>query len=253
MIVDLFSFRGRASRSEFWLIHIVCGSLQAVAVLYLMFKSPAFAKFINHGNVALSGLTARNFIDAVSINRSTMLTIFLAPLVITVATAVRRLHDRDRSGWWVVAMLLPVFVALFLSDVHGGARPVEVDVLAILSAAWYFCELGVLDGSPGANSYAPARAVPEKHLDDDHPPLESERALRNAEAAMDRAIAERRAMTPAPEGEAPKYVDRRQGRPDTREVKVERRMGGDRRKGTQPGQAGQAGQTTGQGFGRRAS
>ena len=246
MILNLFSFKGRASRAEFWTIHLVAMALQALAIIYLMLQSPALAKYYQNGSISLQVFNARNFIDSISINRTTMLTIFLAPLVLQVAVAVRRLHDRDKPGAWVVAMLLPIFLALFLGDFRPEvARPSEIDILAIASAAWYFSDLGVLDGSPGANSYAASRKPVDKAtvVLYDVPPTESQRSNRNAEEAMDRAINERRAVAGAATGDAaPAFKDRRQGQPDNRANPVERRTGGDRR---QRGQGGQFGRRSG--------
>ncbi|CAA9405239.1 MAG: hypothetical protein AVDCRST_MAG01-01-1278 [uncultured Rubrobacteraceae bacterium] len=65
----------------------------------------------------------------------------LATLVPILALSVRRLHDIDRSGWWVLTYLLPLIGPL---------------VLLVFA---------VLDGTPGDNRYGPnpkgatARAV----------------------------------------------------------------------------------------------
>lgn len=56
----------------------------------------------------------------------------LALLVPSIAVAVRRLHDTDRSGWWVLISLVPVI---------GGI------VLLVFT---------VQDGTPGSNRYGPS-------------------------------------------------------------------------------------------------
>jgi uncharacterized membrane protein YhaH (DUF805 family) len=56
----------------------------------------------------------------------------LATLVPGIAVTFRRLHDTDRSGWWLLIALVPVIGAL---------------VLFILM---------VLDSHPGANRYGPS-------------------------------------------------------------------------------------------------
>ncbi len=250
----LFSFEGRASRYEFWAIHATTIALQVFAVTYVMLQSSMLTKDVHAGTISLSSLSTRNFIDSLSINRSTLLIILLTPLLMQFAVAWRRLHDRDKSGGWAIAMLLPIVLALFLNDIRPGmTRPNDVDLLAIVAATWYFVELGILEGSPGANSYAPRRQVSaaiEEHapltmktlIVEDHPPLPG-RTSQGAEEAMDRAIAERRMRRDAGEAQvAPAFVDRRTGKPDTREVKVERRSGRDRRAGAPT-----------QGFGRRSA
>ena len=48
----------------------------------------------------------------------------LATLLPLVAAAVRRLHDTDRSGWWILISLLPLVgqVIFFVFLVTGGTR-----------------------------------------------------------------------------------------------------------------------------------
>jgi len=55
----------------------------------------------------------------------------LGTLIPTIAVTVRRLHDTDRSGWWILLELVPVI---------GG-----IVVLV------FTC----LDGTPGSNKYGP--------------------------------------------------------------------------------------------------
>lgn len=47
----------------------------------------------------------------------------LAILIPSLAIAVRRLHDLDRSGWWLIAMFVPLVnlgLVLYLLIVKGG-------------------------------------------------------------------------------------------------------------------------------------
>jgi uncharacterized membrane protein YhaH (DUF805 family) len=118
-------FSGRARRTEYWmftlfsvLISIALGVVDALA-----FGSGSFA--------ALSGgVTA-------SVNLGVLGTIyFLAVLLPTLAVTVRRLHDTDRSGWWILISLVPLvggivlLVFLVLEGTRGpnrhGAAPKAV-------------------------------------------------------------------------------------------------------------------------------
>lgn len=49
------------------------------------------------------------------------------------AVFVKRWHDRDKSGWWVLINLIPVIGWL-----------------------WTLIECGFLDGTPGSNKYGPS-------------------------------------------------------------------------------------------------
>ena len=56
----------------------------------------------------------------------------LLTLVPSLAMNVKRCHDRDRSGWFILVMLIPL---------AGGI--------------WYFIEAGCLRGTVGPNKYGP--------------------------------------------------------------------------------------------------
>lgn len=87
----------------------------------------------------------------------------LAVLVPSIAVAVRRLHDTDRSGWWILAPLAP-YVVVILAGMMAVASPdmaavagilamiamLAVVVLAIVLLVFYFME-----GTRGPNKYGP--------------------------------------------------------------------------------------------------
>jgi uncharacterized membrane protein YhaH (DUF805 family) len=88
-------FEGEASRSEFWWFFLFTGVV-----------SFALALVSNK----LSGLFS------------------LAVLVPFIAVTVRRLHDTNRSGWWVLIWILPVvgWLILVFLLVQEGDRPQSV-------------------------------------------------------------------------------------------------------------------------------
>ena len=60
----------------------------------------------------------------------------------------KRLHDRGRSGWWSMLILIAV-VAVWLQPEHF------LDFLFSLVILWSVVELGVMGGEQGANRYGP--------------------------------------------------------------------------------------------------
>ncbi len=77
----------------------------------------------------------------------------------SLAVSVRRLHDIDRSGWWVLLPIMPVvlvFVAVFAGDVLGsasvmifaGVALLGVLICGLLLLVWYCTE-----GTPGPNRF----------------------------------------------------------------------------------------------------
>ncbi len=71
---NYINFSGRASRSEFWWF-VLFGLVSTILLIWVPFLGWIYA---------------------------------LAVLLPTVAVAVRRLHDRDQSGWWAIAWFLPL-------------------------------------------------------------------------------------------------------------------------------------------------
>lgn len=107
-------FSGRARRQEFWLF--------VVLIMILNFAA-AF------GDMALGTYNKDYEIGFISGVLSLMM------LVPSLSVQVRRLHDTDRSGWWIFIILVPVLgamILLILSCLQGtegdnryGADPKE--------------------------------------------------------------------------------------------------------------------------------
>ncbi len=86
-------FSGRARRKEYWyfvLFNFIIGLVLAaiVALLGSIFHTEGFK--------VLNGLYS------------------LAVLIPSLAVTVRRLHDTDRSGWWILIGLVPLVGAIVL-------------------------------------------------------------------------------------------------------------------------------------------
>jgi uncharacterized membrane protein YhaH (DUF805 family) len=114
------TFRGRAARSEFWffwlftiIVLIVAGILDSILGTGFTMTNPA------------TGLEERAGYGYVYLLAG------LALLLPSLAVAVRRLHDTNHSGWWLLIGLIPLL---------GG----------ILLLVWY-----VTKGTPGDNQYGP--------------------------------------------------------------------------------------------------
>jgi uncharacterized membrane protein YhaH (DUF805 family) len=84
------NFSGRATRSEFW-----------YWVLFAVLASIAAGLI----DIALFGLEGSSAIESL-----VGLALFLPGL----AVSVRRLHDLDRSGWWVLLGLIPLVGVIIL-------------------------------------------------------------------------------------------------------------------------------------------
>lgn len=101
----LFGFRGRVPRRIWWLYGVLATSGVGVIATVLL---------------RVVGFGAAQVEDAVNF-------LLLWPVV---AVSVKRWHDRDRSGWWVLVCLLPVIGWL-----------------------WALVDNGLRRGTPGPNRY----------------------------------------------------------------------------------------------------
>jgi len=106
----LFSFEGRIPRRIFW------GVSLGMSAVFILFYPLVFAVFGEESPVT-AGVIFITYI----------------PLIwILLAVQVKRWHDRDKSGWWVLIQLIP-----------------------IIGPIWAFIETGCLRGTVGANSFGP--------------------------------------------------------------------------------------------------
>lgn len=125
------SFEGRASRSEFWW----------------------FALFMLLINVAVNLVSG--FLPSAAGNGLSALVslVFLLP---NIGVTARRLHDRNLSGWWQLAPIvpaIPLLAMLFTMSVAEAAL-VLVCLLAAAAGIWLFVML-ILPGTPGPNRFGP--------------------------------------------------------------------------------------------------
>lgn len=122
----LFSFEGRTSRAKFWLGLLIQAIGFGIAV-GLVLASSALLNHVGPGAV-LAFL------------------IVIPVLISNFAVGAKRLHDRDKSGWW----LLLFFV---LPAVLGAIDQPIAEVASALISLCMIVELGCLRGTSGANSY----------------------------------------------------------------------------------------------------
>jgi uncharacterized membrane protein YhaH (DUF805 family) len=132
----LFSWKGRIGRAQFWLLYLI-GTVIGVVL-----------------GVAMGLFLGREAMRA----GNTLTLIALVPMMFLIASAiVRRLHDRNRSGWW-----LPAYYAVYVGGVLLATRsdPDSTQATAIYVAImalsiWAVLEVGVLRGTVGENRFGP--------------------------------------------------------------------------------------------------
>jgi uncharacterized membrane protein YhaH (DUF805 family) len=130
----LFSLNGRTSRIGFWRTLLFVTLMTAVAWVIALFAILQFGPPAGVLLLALAPLLYMNF-----------------------AVCVRRLHDRDKSWWWLLGFILIPLVAPALKG-HG----VGILALAIMSLIgigvwiWGWVEIGFRAGVARPNRFGPA-------------------------------------------------------------------------------------------------
>lgn len=88
-------FNGRSMRGEYWFF-----SLYATLIM-----------FVAMGIDKLIGIQFFNWLDPFSETSNSGIVSalwILGTLIQSISVTVRRLHDRGRSGWWIIALFVPV-------------------------------------------------------------------------------------------------------------------------------------------------
>jgi uncharacterized membrane protein YhaH (DUF805 family) len=142
-----FSFRGRVNRAKYWVVIVV------VAVVDGILRGIGFVAEQRAGDSLAALLT----LLAIAL---VILGVAAAFFVAGLAVATKRLHDRDKSAWWLLVFyLLPAVLAAtgagvtLATDSWLGIGLFGAVTFAI--GAWAFIELGCLRGTPGPNRYGP--------------------------------------------------------------------------------------------------
>ena len=137
-----FGFKGRLNRARYLVVELILLTLWFM----LWVKSPF--QFPSHW-VVLPWVAA------------------IAMIWVNLAVTAKRLHDRDRSGWWSVAVFIVnrlsyVYYALFFGLSFGVDIPIAEQLLLVMLAValsllqtWIVIELFFLTGTDGANRFGP--------------------------------------------------------------------------------------------------
>ena len=97
------------------------------------------------------------------------LAISLALFYPAIAVTTKRLHDRNKTGWYTALLWLPLLVQMTTGYFDGLGwleRAYNLSTWLLLEMAavgsWFFIELGFLPGTAGRNKYGPEPGVDEE-------------------------------------------------------------------------------------------
>jgi uncharacterized membrane protein YhaH (DUF805 family) len=177
----LFSFVGRVNRAKLWLFLLIILAFEIVAGIAVM-STLGLQNIMDvaDGSAPLTVLTGNGAAQIVCAIVGLGL---LALLYAGLAVAAKRLHDRNKSGWWLLVFYLLPFVLNFPRQIavlhamadgsfmriaqHGGTMALGGPLATILGgiasliSLWAFVELYCLRGTAGDNRFGSDPLAPK--------------------------------------------------------------------------------------------
>jgi uncharacterized membrane protein YhaH (DUF805 family) len=137
-----FQFDGRVNRAKFWIAALIFAAINVVLAIlgYVMDQSVVFQAL------------------------NSMLGIVI--LISSIAVGVKRLHDRNKSGWYLLLfylvpsmlVVIGVLIGAFVED--STIIATVLGLLAFAIGVWAFVEMGCLRGTIGVNQYGSDPVAP---------------------------------------------------------------------------------------------
>jgi uncharacterized membrane protein YhaH (DUF805 family) len=133
----LFSFSGRVNRVPYWLTSLALLFMAAIVLVLLLVLSTAAGVTESFAPPPLPALAA-----------------FIPLVWISLAVSAKRLHDRDKSAWWLLLFWLLPSVLERMADRTEGFG-IVFTLASIALSIWAIVEMGFLRGTAGPNRYGP--------------------------------------------------------------------------------------------------
>lgn len=151
-VLGLLSLAGRASRTQYWLTLFINVAAFALAILAV-----AAFEWREYGRVSVPvKFDPDLFYIALVVAPLCLLTLGAAILV-----PVKRMHDRNKSGWWFVIGLTAPLLLFSLAEEFDGISDGDQIIQAALGMIglstwiWTFIELGFLPSVHRDNRFEP--------------------------------------------------------------------------------------------------
>jgi uncharacterized membrane protein YhaH (DUF805 family) len=138
----LFSPRGRVNRAKYWLFVLVSIAIMVVliAIMSVVWVGQLYD---SRGG---TGFPAGALI-VVGI-------VYLALVIVGIFVGIKRLHDRDKSGWWLLVFyLLPTVLSWISAILSRDGLGIVFALGGLAISIWALVELGCLRGTVGPNRY----------------------------------------------------------------------------------------------------
>jgi uncharacterized membrane protein YhaH (DUF805 family) len=173
----LFSFQGRINRARYWLatLIIVCwmiflGALTIGLVVLFSGTPPINLGYGFEDLFKVFDPASYRSLSLADLPGIFLNTAFSALFVwVWLATSIKRLHDRDKSGWWVMLFFaVPLYnklVDLLPDDSYFSDILFPLALIALAGCIWIFVELYFLRGSRKTNRFGADPLAPQPRPD----------------------------------------------------------------------------------------
>lgn len=150
----LFSFQGRLNRAKYWWVALINLAILTACLVFAL---------------ALIGLEISNATPSTGapVNYLFMAIFAVVGLLMiwsSTATGIKRLHDRDQSGWWMLVFWgVSAIVGLLQETATTPSSQFILGVGKFAVTVWIIIELGCLRGTQGPNRFGadPLEASPQ--------------------------------------------------------------------------------------------
>ena len=141
---DYFRFSGRLNRKPYMLRTLLIYAIFIVSSLPLVLVAQRVPN-VEHGPDVPA-------IAAVAVFG----VVFVVGCIVLTMMSLRRLHDRDKSGWWLLFFMGAPFLIEVGAMVVGTPATMLTGAIANLAiSTWFLVEVVFLRGTDGPNDYGP--------------------------------------------------------------------------------------------------
>jgi uncharacterized membrane protein YhaH (DUF805 family) len=163
----LFKFEGRIDRAKCWraaliiLCWMIFFGILTVIVISIFGEAKSFGFGIND---VFRVLDPKSFhflssADLFPLAAKTVGTLVFAWVYL--ATSIKRLHDRDKSGWWMIPFFVVPGLYNQFGDRLGDSWAMQlVGLIAFVLGVWGLIEMYFLKGTRGPNRFGPDSLAP---------------------------------------------------------------------------------------------
>jgi uncharacterized membrane protein YhaH (DUF805 family) len=148
-IAMLFAFGGRINRAKYWLVVVFWTVIFIIAVTFAI-----YAVGTSGIDWSADTIDPSQLLDAGLLPTILMAALFIIVSISGLAVGAKRLHDRDKTAWWILLYYFGPAILQGLADYAGSLRLAFI-IAAFVLSLWALIDLGFLRGTAGPNRFGP--------------------------------------------------------------------------------------------------